>query len=344
MFPKSIISLSCGFFFFFFLFSSLSLLYTHAHTHTYTYEYLSPSGTALQELMNFRSRAVEHIESQSSLIAVLTSRIKNRSESLLNMQEQVSLLRSELESLRRPAIELRRFSSEIRAGLKSALKSRSEQAKREVSLRKAYRQCKNTLRHLMRPGITRSCWISEESSTKMPSSKQLTIVSNTTNCCVLAIKNNTRHVNHFFDTVHGPSASKNEDVFQFSNDLSVAALNGLNATAILIDAVHRDENEASISKILGRVFEIQPPKPCRLTCRLCVATIWNDTMYDMLTTSSDFSDLSVESKTQLMEVEVARASDVDIVLGMAFRRQKSIVRSKGWSQGVRMGRMSSYEI
>jgi len=70
------------------------------------------------------------------------------------MKTQLSTLRSELESIRRPAVELRRFANEIRQGLQSALQSRAEQTKKDMSLRKAYRQCKQTLRNVLRPGCT----------------------------------------------------------------------------------------------------------------------------------------------------------------------------------------------
>jgi hypothetical protein len=144
-------------------------------------------------------------------------------------------------------------------------------------------------------------------------------------------KNKTRR-EHQFDVVYGSTARLHEDVLSFSNDLAVAVLNGLNGTALIVDAVRRGESEIYLAHVLGRVFEIRPPEPSRLRCRLRVATIWNDTMYDMLTTSSQ-DHLSVESKSKLTEVEVSRASDVDIVLSMAYRRQESLVKHFGWSQG-----------
>ena len=124
---------------------------------------LDKQNSALSELVDFRTRAVEHIESQSSLIEILRSKTRFGDKTLMNMKTQITTLRSELESLRRPALELRRFVNEIRTGLQSVIRSRAEQTKREASLRRVYRQCKKTLRDVLKSGVTRSCWVSEDS-------------------------------------------------------------------------------------------------------------------------------------------------------------------------------------
>ena len=159
------------------------------------------------------------------------------------------------------------------------------------------------------------------------------IVPNTTSGRVSVFHKKIRR-DHEYDVVHGPTARLREDVLSFSNDLAVAVLNGLSGTAFIFDAASSHERETYLSHILGHVFEIQPPAPCRLRCRLRVATIWNDNMYDMLSTSSSSEKLLIDSKSNLTEVEVSRASDVDIVLSMAHRRQEALVKHFGWSQGI----------
>ena len=159
------------------------------------------------------------------------------------------------------------------------------------------------------------------------------IVPSTASGTVSVFHNKTRR-DHQYDVVYGPTARLREDVLSFASDLAVAVLNGLSGTAFIFDASSRRETETYLSHVLGHVFEVQPPEPCRLRCRLRVATIWNDTMYDMLSTSSSSEKLLIKSKSNLTEVEVSRASDVDIVLSMAYRRRETLVKRFGWSQGI----------
>lgn len=321
----------------------------------------------VSELVDFRSKAVDHLRSQNSIIEHLKSTREGHFVQLAKLSQRARWMKQDLASLRRAGMALRRavrtMSADIVRALTGPLQLRAKQIKSQIGLRHAYRSAKALQVRLFRRvlqssgPLRRTCWVSALSSKS--NARGMTIIPNTTVNQVVVVRDETisrdrrfRRRTYSFDAVHGPSASITDDVLSCYDDAAHAVLNGIDCSVLLIwpsaavvsnsrmsstNDSAEDNADVLSASALQSVFRACPPEPCAVRGRLRVAAVHNDVVYDLLATTENVRGTDSASYPQfsashdLTEVEITRAQDVHVVYNMAIRRRDILSSKHGWS-------------